>query len=64
MNPDPDPETAELKLRQRDREMAEQRMAEEAPDEDETAQHARRADKASYLRQKLKERERSERESG
>lgn len=64
MTPDPDPETAELKIRQRERERTERRLAHTAPEEDEAAQHARRADKASYLQEKLEERERSERESG
>jgi hypothetical protein len=39
----------------------EQEQAQEAPTEDEAEQHARRADKAAYLRQKLEERAESER---
>ncbi len=62
MRPDPDPETAELKIQQTDRERAERRRARDAPEE-EAAQHARRADKAAYLRSKLEDRERSEREA-
>jgi hypothetical protein len=57
-----DPKTEELKLDQLRREAEEQQRAETAPDEDEAAQHERRAQKAHYLRQKLEERARSERE--
>ncbi len=63
MRPDPDPETVEMKIQQGERERAERRRADDAP-EDEAAQHSRRADKAAYLRSKLEERERSEREGG
>ena len=58
-------DTARLQAQQREREHAEQQLAEraaEAADTGEAAQHERRADKASYLRAKLKEREQSERE--
>jgi hypothetical protein len=58
-----DPDTEELRLRQAEREAAERRLADEAPDEDETAQHQRRADKARYLQEKLEERAKSEREA-
>lgn len=54
-------DTEELKLTQLEREAAERRRARSAPDEGETAQHERRADKAHYLRKKLEERAESER---
>jgi hypothetical protein len=56
-----EPTTQELKLTQLERERAERRRAETAPDEDEVAQHERRAEKAKYLAEKLEEREESER---
>lgn len=59
-----DPQTAELKIEQLRREADEQQRASEANDEEETAQHARRADKARYLREKLEERAESERKHG
>ena len=59
--PDPDPKTEELKLTQLQREEAERKRAESSPDEDEAAQHERRADKARYLAEKLEERAESER---
>ncbi len=55
-------ETEELKKRQLQREADEQERARSAPDEEETAQHERRADKARYLREKLEQRAASERE--
>ena len=58
---DTDPKTEELKLTQLEREQAERRRAETAPDDDEAAQHERRADKARYLAEKLEERADSER---
>jgi hypothetical protein len=58
---DDEHKTEELKIVQADREAAEREAAASAVDEDEVAQHARRADKARYLRQKLEEREQSER---
>jgi hypothetical protein len=58
---DPDPKTEELKLTQLERERAERKRAETAPDEDEAAQHERRAEKARYLAEKLEERAESER---
>jgi hypothetical protein len=58
---DPDPKTEELSSTQREREELERKRAETAPDEDEAAQHARRADKARYLAEKLEERAESER---
>ena len=59
-----EPDTEELKLAQLERADAERRRAESVPDEDEAAQHERRAEKASYLAEKLEERARSEREPG
>ncbi|HJS93225.1 MAG TPA: hypothetical protein VJ741_03105 [Solirubrobacteraceae bacterium] len=57
-----DPITEELKLTQREREEAERRRARHVPDEDEAAQHERRAEKAGYLAEKLEERAESERQ--
>ena len=57
-----DPKTEELRIVQDEREQAERQLAEKAPVEEETAQHARRAEKARYLREKLEERAESERE--
>jgi hypothetical protein len=56
-----EPKTEELKLTQLKREEAERQHAESAPDEDEAAQHERRADKARYLAEKLEQRAESER---
>jgi hypothetical protein len=56
-----DPITQELKVTQLEREQAERKRARTAPDEDEAAQHERRADKARYLAEKLEERAESER---
>jgi len=56
-----DPLTEELKLAQLEREQAERRRAKSVSDEDEAAQHERRADKARYLGDKLEERAESER---
>jgi hypothetical protein len=58
---DPDPKTEELSSTQREREEAERKLAETARDEDDAAQHARRAEKARYLADKLEERAESER---
>jgi hypothetical protein len=56
-----EPKTEELKLAQLEREQAERRRAQSVSDEDEVAQHERRADKARYLAEKLEERAESER---
>jgi hypothetical protein len=56
-----EPTTQELKLAQLEREQAERRRARTVPDEDEAAQHDRRAEKARYLAEKLEERAESER---
>jgi hypothetical protein len=58
-----DPETAELRKAQLSREAVEREHARKAADEEELAQHERRADKAQYLREKLEERAESERGS-
>lgn len=55
-------QTQELKLAQLRREADEERLARTSPEEDESAQHQRRAEKARYLREKLEERAESERE--
>ena len=55
------PETRELRIKQEKRETAEFEAVKDSKLEDERAQHARRADKAAYLRQKLEERAESER---
>jgi hypothetical protein len=60
---DEDPTTQELRIRQAQREEQERRQAEEEPTDDGTEKHARRADKADYLKRKLEERARAERES-
>lgn len=57
-----DPETRELREEQADVESDERRRADESSDPDATETHDRRADKAAYLREKLDERARSERE--
>ncbi len=56
-----DPITQELRVEQFRREDAERERAEAAPDEQEEAQHERRADKAAYLRAKLEDRAVAER---
>jgi hypothetical protein len=57
-----EPDTEELKLTQLEREQAERRRARTVPDDEEAAQHQRRAEKARYLAEKLNERAKSERE--
>lgn len=61
--PDNEPTTHELRVRQRRLELAERRRAEEADSGADIASHQRRADKAEYLREKLEEREESERQT-
>ena len=56
-----DPTTQELRLEQLRREVAEREAAGGASSPDDTEQHERRADKASYLRDKLEDRADSER---
>jgi hypothetical protein len=60
---DEDPDTKELREAQARRVREELARAQVAPDEEEETQHARRADKAEYLRRKLEERAESEREA-
>jgi hypothetical protein len=55
--------TQELRTDQVRREARERELEHSTDDEHEAAQHARRADKAQYLRQKLEQRERSERDA-
>ena len=57
-----DPTTQELRGEQAKREAEERRSAEDAPTEDAADQHARRAEKAEYLRKRLEERAKAERE--
>ncbi len=52
----PDPKTEELRLEQIQRAREEHARAERAPLEEETEQHARRAERARYLKEKLDER--------
>ena len=60
----PDPETQDLRAKQAKREAKELRQAAEADTGEEAEEHARRADKAGYLKEKLEERADAERESG
>jgi hypothetical protein len=60
---DADKKTEELKREQAERARQEHELAESAELEHETAQHERRAQKSAYLRDKLAERERSERDA-
>jgi hypothetical protein len=53
-------DTEELRKAQRQRELTERELASSSPDEEEFAQHQRRAEKAGYLRRKLEERAESE----
>jgi hypothetical protein len=57
-----EPDTKELREAQARRVRQELDMARSASDEEELAQHERRAEKAGYLRQKLEERAASERD--
>lgn len=58
-----DPTTQELRIEQAERERAERDAAEEGATPEDTEQHERRAERASYLREKLEERAQAERES-
>jgi hypothetical protein len=58
-----DPSLDELKRRQRDQEQAEREQLAESENQAEADRHRRRADKASYLRQKLEQRERADRDA-
>jgi hypothetical protein len=57
-----DPTTEELRRIQQRREAEEREAAEHSPD-DTAEHHVARADKAAYLREKLEERARAEREA-
>ena len=59
-----DPTTEELRLAQLERERRERREAGAPVPESEAEQHARRAEKADYLRRKLEERAEAERQAG
>jgi hypothetical protein len=60
---DQDPTTEELRVRQMQREEEARVESKRAPEDEDTSQHDRRADKAAYLKRKLEERERSERKA-
>ncbi len=59
-----DPTTEELRIEQGERETASHKAAKRADTDAEVEAHARRAEKSAYLREKLEERERAEREAG
>jgi hypothetical protein len=56
----PDPKTEEMRLDQIKKERAERDQAGEASEPAEEKAHARRAERAAYLREKLDERAKSE----
>ncbi len=58
---DEDPTTQELRVRQMKREEDARTTSERAPEDEDTAQFDRRAEKAAYLKKKLEERAESER---
>jgi hypothetical protein len=58
-----DPTTQELRVQQAEREAEERRLAEQADTDEGTGQHDARAMKAAYLKGKLEERARAEREA-
>jgi hypothetical protein len=60
---DAEPTTQELKQEQARRHSEEDRLLAESELPDEAKQHERRSEKAEYLRQKLAERERAERDA-
>jgi hypothetical protein len=55
-------DTEDLRAAQERKQAEEERRAREASSEDDTKTHARRAEKSEYLREKLAERERAERD--
>ena len=59
-----EPKTGELRQTQEHKVIEERELAEGAEQPAEERQHQRRADKAEYLKEKLAERERSERDAG
>jgi hypothetical protein len=60
---DADPTTEELRIEQVKREVEERRRARAGASPEDTDQHERRASKAEYLREKLEQRARAEREA-
>jgi hypothetical protein len=60
---DTEPTTKQLKLRQHEQETAEHKAIANSETEAELETHQRRADKARYLREKLEEQERADRET-
>jgi hypothetical protein len=60
---DDNPTTEELKIEQGERETASHEAANRADSDAEEQAHARRAEKSAYLREKLEERERAERQA-
>jgi hypothetical protein len=56
-----EPDTEELEAEQLQRMREERKLAQEAPEPDEEAQHERRAEKAAYLLKKLEDQAESER---
>ncbi|MEO6858706.1 MAG: hypothetical protein ABI323_08980 [Solirubrobacteraceae bacterium] len=62
--PEDEPTTEKLKLRQQEQETAEHRAVADSETEAEVEKHKRRADKARYLREKLEQQERADRETG
>jgi hypothetical protein len=58
-----EPTTEELRVRQMQREEEARVESGRAPQDEDTSQFDRRADKAAYLKRKLEERERAEREA-
>lgn len=58
-----DPTTEELRIEQLQRETTERERATTSGADDEAEQHERRAEKATYLREKLEERADAEREA-
>ncbi len=61
---DQDPDTGELRAAQARREAHEREAGRRSDDPEDALAHDRRADKAAYLRRKLREREASEERSG
>lgn len=59
---DTEPSTQELEREQAERELDEKRRLAEADQPSEARQHERRSEKAAYLKEKLAERNRAERD--
>ena len=58
-----DPQTGQMRAIQREREEVERRHAQDAPTAEDTQTHQRRADRAEYLKEKLRERGQAEAEA-